>query len=62
MPDAHCHCAPGGTFADTSPVVAAEYNVVAVAYKHMQVMADRQLSEENCTTKNGRKKNKTNQN
>lgn len=46
MLDVRCH-APGGTFADTSLVVAAEYNVAAVAYKHMQVLADRQLFVEN---------------
>lgn len=47
MLDVRCR-APGGTFADTSLVVAAEYSAVAVAYKHMQVMAmaDQKLFEE----------------
>lgn len=56
MPDVRCHCAPGGTFAGTSPVVAVEYNAAVAAYKHMQVMAGRRLSEENCKRNN----NKTN--
>lgn len=61
MLDVHCRCAPGCTFADTSPVVVVEYNVDVVAnihihrcccpyyfVSHMQVMADRLFSGENC--------------
>lgn len=48
MPDVRCHCAPGGTFADTSPVVVVVYSAAVAACKHMQVMAGRRLSEENC--------------
>lgn len=51
MLDVHCHRAPGGTFADTSPVVAVEYNAAVVAYTHMQVMADQRFSGENCKYK-----------
>lgn len=61
MFDVHCRCAPGCTFADTSPVVVVAYNVDVVAnihihrccgpyyfVSHMQVLADRLFSGENC--------------
>lgn len=56
MADDHCY-APGGTFAGTSPVVVAVYNVVAVAnirirpyslVSRTQVTVDQRFFVENC--------------
>lgn len=61
MLDDHC-CAPGGTFAGTSPVVVAVCSAVAAANTHIrpcslvsrtQVMADRRFFVENCNGQKG---------